>query len=291
MNMEHIREQLKEIQVPDSNVKKEVLQEIKKRSIKRKRRIKITSIVALFVIIIGLTQFERVKVVAENLYRTIHIALTDDTLVIDNPFEAVPVKVGQLDWIGKNKDQRVGMKEYTDVYEAEEELKINILENTMRYESVYQRGVPFIYYENHQMVELLFNYYSIGDLKDFHETVLENGDSQFSYSIKEDGIYKSPVSMRVMFFTETGANYQLNNMEDYNYEEKYTSPLNGITAYILKDTVQAASSEQKMLSYVAGTTTDKITVFVHDNLFYTITGNIPTSEMKTIIDSFITDKQ
>ncbi|MGI2294059.1 hypothetical protein [Paenibacillus sp. GXUN7292] len=33
-----------------------------------------------------------------------------------------------------------------------------------------------------------------------------------------------------------------------------------------------------------------MTVFAHENLFYTISGNIPSSEMKKIIDSFVIEE-
>lgn len=240
-------------------------------------------------IIIGFIQFERVIVVAENIYRNIHIALNDNTLVIDNGFEAIPIEVDNLAWVGE-KDRRVGTKYYTDIYEAENELSINMLENTMRYKSTHQRDVPFIYFEESQIAKLLFSNYIIGDLENYNETLLENGDWQSSNSIDKEAIYKSPVSMSVMFFTESGENHQLNNLDQYNYEEKYTSPSNNITAYLLKGSFQFSSSDETLLSYAADTITDKITVFVHDNLFYTISGDIPSSEMKKIIDSFVIEK-
>ena len=160
----------------------------------------------------------------------------------------------------------------------------------MSYYFVNHRAVTFVYFEKRKMAELLLGEFFIGDLKNYNEIYLENGDRQSSFSTDHNSIYKSPIKMRVSFFTGRGANYETGNWDIYDYEEKYISPVNGITAYILTDTFQIASGEKKLLLYAAGNTTDKITVFAHDNLFYTIYGNIPSSEMKKIIDSFVIEK-
>lgn len=58
-----------------------------------------------------------------------------------------------------------------------------------------------------------------------------------------------------------------------------------ITLLLLKHT-----KEERLLVYSVESTTEKIAVFVHDNLFYTISGNVPSTEMKKIIDSFEIEK-
>ncbi|GIP32031.1 hypothetical protein [Paenibacillus sp. J2TS4] len=290
MRMEFIREQLEEIHPPELDIKPSVLQQIqiRKQNHKRriKRRIQISAAAALLVIIIGTAQFNQVMAIAENVYRNIQIPLKNEILVINDDLEMVPIKVGNLTWVGK-KPKRVGSKLYTDIIAAEDELKINVLQNTMSYESVARRQVPFLYFEERNIAQLLLGEFFIGDLKNFSETILDNGDRQLSYSTDHDSIYKSPVSMSVLFFTGKGANYETDNWDIYDYDEKYISPVNGITAYLLTNTFQVESGEERLLIYAADNTTDKITVFVHDNLFYTISGNIPSSEVKKIIDSFV----
>lgn len=289
MNMKLIREQLEEIHPPELDIKKSVLQQIRIRRHNRKRRMQISAVAAMLVVILGTAQFHQIAAVAENLYRNIHLSLNNEILVIDNDIEMIPIKVDDLTWVG-SQPNRVGSKHYSDIHAAEDELKIKVLQNTMSYESNHQRQVPFLYFEERNMAKLLLSDLFIGDLSNFSETILENGDRQVSYGAHHDTIYKSPVSMTVMFFTGRGDNYKTDNWEIYDYEEKYISPVNGITAYLLTDTFQIASGEERLLISAAGNSTDKITVFIHDNLFYTISGNIPSSEMKKIIDSFVIEK-
>ncbi|MFD0710985.1 hypothetical protein [Paenibacillus sp. GCM10027626] len=290
MNMEIIRKQLEEINPPEINIRQNVLHQIRTRRQNRKRHMKISAVVALLVVIIGTVQFHEIAAMAENVYRNIQISLNNEILVIDDNLEMVPVEVKGLTWIG-SQPNRVGSKHYTDINAAEDELRIKLLQNTMSYESAIQRQVPFLYFEERNIAQLLLGDLFIGDLKNFSETILDNGDRQLSYSTDHDSIYKSPVSMRVLFFTGGSINYGTDNWDIYDYEEKYISPVNGITAYLLTNTFQVESGEERLLIYAANNTTDKITVFVHDNLFYTISGNIPSSEMKKIIDSFVIDKQ
>ncbi|GBG07657.1 hypothetical protein PAT3040_02213 [Paenibacillus agaridevorans] len=285
MNMELIRKQLEEITPPEMRFKQHVLQQIRIRRQIRKRNMQISAAVVLLVAIIGTVQFQQITAMAENVYRSIQILLHNETLVIDNNLEMIPIEVNGLTWVGKQPN-RVGYKSYTDINAAEDELKIKLLHNTMSNES----AVDFGYFEKRNMAELLLRYFFIGDLKNFSETILENGDRQHRYSADHDTVYKSPVNMKVSFFTGRGAEYEMDNLDTYNYEEKYISPVNGITAYLLKDTFQATSDESSLLMYAAGSITEKLTVFVHDNLLYTIYGNIPSSEMKKIIDAFVIEK-
>ncbi|WP_127588980.1 hypothetical protein [Paenibacillus koleovorans] len=285
MNMELIRKQLEEITPPEMHFKQHVLHQIRIRRQNRKRHMQISAAVALLVIIIGTAQFQQIAAVAENVYRSIQISLhNNETLVIDNNLEMIPIEVNGLTWVGKQPN-RIGYKSYTDTNTntAEDELKIKLLHNTMSNESM----ADFRYFEKRNMAELFLRYFFIGDLENFSETILENGDRQHRYSADRDTVYKSPVNMKVSFFTGRGAQYEMDNLDTYNYEEKYISPVNGITAYLLKDTFQAASEESSLLMYAAGSITEKLTVFVHDNLLYTIYGNIPSSEMKKIIDAFV----
>lgn len=286
IKMELIREQFADIQPPQVDIKRNVLLQIQIRKRNRRRRMQILAAASLLVVILLAVQFPRIAVVAENLYRNIQLSLNNGSLVIHNDMKAAPIKVDDLTWVG-SKPNRVGMKQYGDIHAAETELKIRVLHNTMSYEPVLKRQIPFSYFEKQKMGELLLNDLFIGDLRNFKESILENGDRQATYSADHTTIYKSPVSMKVMFFTGGGANYEANNLDVYNYEEKYISPVNGITAYFLRDTSQIASNEERLLTYAAGDRTDAVTVFVHDQLFYTISGNIPSDEMKQIIDSFV----
>lgn len=289
MNIERIRQQMKEIQIPDIDIKNDVLLEIKKRSTKRKRSFKIATVVALLMMIIGFIQFDRIIVIAGSAYKNIQLVLNHNSFVIEDEFAAIPIEVDNLDWVGK-MEKRVGTKEYMNIDMAENELNIHVLRNMMHDKSAFERQVSFLYFEEHKMAQLLLNEYIIGDLENVSEMLLENGDRQFSYLSSDHTVYKSPVSMSVIFFTETDNNYEMNNLEKYNYEEKYTSTANGITAYILDSDLHLSSKENTLLSNAAGTATGKMAVFVHDNLFYIMTGHIPTVEMKNIIDSFIIEE-
>lgn len=290
MKMELIRKQLADIKPPLVDIKQNVLQQIRIRRRNRRRRIQISVTAAVLLLaILGTTQFHQIAAVAENLYRNIQLSLNNESLIINNNMGTIPIRVDDLTWVG-SKPNRVGMKQYSDIHAAETELKLNVLRNTMSYEPVLKRQIPFSYFEKRKMGELILNDLFIGDLRNFKESILENGDRQVTYSSDHNTIYKSPVSMKVMFFTGGGANYEADNLDVYNYEEKYISPVNGITAYFLRDTSQIASNEERLLIYAAGTKTDAVTVFVHGDLFYTISGNVPSEEMKQIIDSFVVEK-
>ncbi|XID93881.1 hypothetical protein ACF3MZ_04970 [Paenibacillaceae bacterium WGS1546] len=284
MNMELIRKQLEEMNPPEIKIKQNVLHQIRIRRQNRKRHMQISAAVALFVVIIGTVQFQQIAAMAENVYRSIQLSLQNEILIIDNNLEMIPIEVHGLTWVGK-KPIRVGYKSYTDIHAALDELKINLLQNTMSNEP----AVVISYFEKRKVAELLLRHFFIGDLKNYSETILDNGERQYRYSA-DDTIYKSPVNMKVSFFTGRGAKHEMDNLDNYDYEEKYISPVNGITAYLLKNTFQAESEEKSLLMYAAGSITDKITVFVHNNLLYTIYGNIPSSEMKKIIDSFIIEE-
>lgn len=285
MNMELIRKQLEEITPPEMRIKQDVWHQIRIRRQNRKRRMGISAAVVLLVVIIGTAQFQQIATMAGNVYRSIQVSLHNETLVIDNQLAMIPIEVNGLTWVGKQPN-RVGYKTYTDIHAAEDELQIKLLHNAMSNES----AINFRYFEQRNMAELVLNYSFIGDLKNFSETIQENGDRQYRYSSDHDTVYKSPVHMKVSFFTGSGAEYEMDNLDTYHYEEKYISPVNGMTAYLLKDTFQATSDESSLLMYAAGSITDKLTVFVHDNLLYAIYGNIPSSEMKKIIDAFVIEK-
>jgi len=289
MNMELMRKQLEEISLPEIEVKQNVLHRIRMRRQKRKWHMRISAAIVLLVVIIGTLQFHQIAAIAENVYRNIQITLNNKILVMDDKLETIPIELKGLSWVG-SQPKRVGSKYYTDLNAAEDELKINLLKNTMSYEAANQRAVTFLYFEEQKIAQLLLGDFFIGDLKNFSETIIENGDRQSSYSTDQDSIYKSPVKMKVLFFTGGGASYETDNWDIYDYGEKYISPVNGITAYLLTDTLQVRSSEKSLLSYAAENITDKITVFAYKNLFYTIYGNIPSSEMKKIIDSFVIEE-
>lgn len=282
MNMELIRKQLAEMTAPDMPLKQQVLHQIQIRRHNRKRHIQLSAAAVLFVVIMGVLQFQQLAAMAENIYRSIQISFQNETLVIDNNLEMIPIEVNGLTQVGKQPN-RVGYKSYTGINAAENELKIKLLPNTMSNES----PVDFRYFEKRKVAELLLRDIFTGDLKNFNVTILENGDRQSRYHADQDSVYKSPVSMKVLFFTGRGAEYEMDNLDTYSYVEKYISPVNGIAAYLLKDTFQATSEENSLLMYAAGGITERVTVFVHNNLFYTIYGNIPSSEMKKIIDAFV----
>lgn len=291
MDMKEIRKQMEEIQLPVVDIKSDVLQQIKRRQIKRKRRIKIFSAIAAIVAITCLTQFERVAVVAENMYRNINVTLNDTTLIIDNEFQAVPIEIKDLNWVGSKWRGRYGGKDYPTIQDAENELKINLLKSEMGFiESPYPWGIPFAYFEKDGLAMLTFGDYIIGDLMNYTVIASEEGDSVDTSYDTEGTIYKGTVSMRVMFFTESGKDYALQNMEEYNYEEEYISKNNGIRAYIFKNGTQYASDEEGMLNFMIRDTTENVTVFVHNNLLYKLSGDIPTTEMKKIIDSFVVEE-
>lgn len=286
MNMELIRKQLEEINPPEINISQNVLHQIRIRKKNRKRHLRISAAVVLLVVILGTVQFHQIAAMAENVYRNIQLSLNNGTLIIDDNLEWKPIEVKGLTWVG-SQPNRVGSKYYTEMDAAESELTINLLHNTMSYESTIQRRITLLYFEERNMAQLLLGELFIGDLKNFSETILENGDRQSSYSTDDDSIYKSPVKLRVSFFTGSGGTYETDNWDIYDYEEKYRSPVNGITAYLLTDTFRVTSGEKSLLLYAAESPADKITVFVHDHLIYTLSGNIPSSEMKKIIDSFV----
>lgn len=290
MNMKLIREQLEEINPPEINIKQNVFHGIRIRRHHRKRRMQFSAAVVMLFIIMGILQFPQVIAMAENVYRNIKLSLNNEMLVVDDNIDLIPIEVSGLTWVG-SQPNRVGMKYYSDMNEVEDELGIKRLQSTMSIESIHHRQIPFLYFEERKMAQLLLGEIFIGDLKNFNETIMENGERQFSYNTEYDSIYKSPVSMRIMFFTGRGADYETGHWDIYDYEEKYLSPVNDITAYLLTNTFQIASGEERLLVYTAEATTEKIAVFVHDNLFYTISGNVPSTEMKKIIDSFVIEKK
>jgi outer membrane lipoprotein-sorting protein len=285
MNMELIRKQLEEITPPEMRFKQHVLQQIRIRRQNRRRHMLISAAIILLVVIIGTAQFQQIAAMAENMYRSIKLSLYNETLVIDNNVDRIPIEVEGLEWVGKQSN-RVGHKSYTDSHAAQDELKIKLLHNARSNES----ALNFLYFEKENRAELILRHFFIGDLKNFKETILENGDKRQSYSSDQETVYKSPIDMKVSFFTAKGAEYKMDNLDTYNYEEKYVSPVNGITAYLLKDAFQATSDESSLLMYAAGSITEKLAVFVHDNLLYIISGNLPSSEMKNIIDAFVVEQ-
>lgn len=60
----------------------------------------------------------------------------------------------------------------------------------------------------------------------------------------------------------------------------------GTKEYMNKYSAEKELNIKILTRYISGSATDKVTVFVHDNLLYTITGNIPTTEIRKIIDAF-----
>lgn len=93
--------------------------------------------------------------------------------------------------------------------------------------------------------------------------------------------------MKVSFRTGSVNNLEIYDWELFDYEEKYISPNNGITAYLMKYGRSIDLGKEKIELRSAAGETDSSIVFMHNNLLYTIYGNTSSGEMKLIIDSFI----
>jgi hypothetical protein len=290
MNMELIRKQLEGIETPEVNLTHhDILNEIRARKNRRRSNLRIVAIVAVLFIAVGTTQYQQISAFAGSLYRNITFSLNNDTLVIEN-LGTIPIEIGELNWLGnrneKREGTRVGSKAYADINALEEELGISILRNSISIDMSRHSRIPFVYFEKTNIVELIFQRHFIGDLKDYKETIEENGD--LSYSYKTDGsVYKSPLDMSVSFLTGNGENLENNSWEFFDYEEKYTSPINGITAYLMKYGGSITLGEEEIELRLAAGEADSVIVFVDDNLLYTIAGNVPSDDMKRIVDGFI----
>lgn len=290
MNMELIREQLEGIETPEINLTHhDILNEIHARKNKRRSNLRIITIVAILFIAIGTTQYQQISAFAGSLYRNITFSLNNETLVIDN-LGTIPIEIGELNWLGnrqnKREGTRVGSKDYTDINALEEELGVSILRNSISIDMSRHSRIPLVYFEKTNIAELIFHRHFIGDLKDYKETIAKNGDLSYSYKT-DDTVYKSPLSMVVSFLTGSGNDLENQDWEFFDYAEKYTSPINGITAYLMKYGGSIALGEEEIELRSAAGEADLVTVFVNDNLLYTISGNVPSDEMKRIVDGFI----
>lgn len=287
MNMEQLREDLESIQLPNIDITQRVLQHIRTHKQRNKRNQRITAAVIILVFTAVTLQFQQITAVAESFYRTIRISLNNDVLII-NSLSTIPFEVEGLVWVGsKREGNRVGTKYYSSIMDAEDELNIRILRNALSADMNRLNRIPFIYFEANKNADLLFHSHFVGDLKDYTETIYENGDIRTSYKADNETVYQFPLSMKISFFTGGGENIDNDNWEFFNYKEQYVSPLNGITAYFMKHDGIIALGEVKSSLRLAAGEIDFAAVFVHDNLIYTISGNVPSDEMKRIIDAFI----
>lgn len=284
MNIELIREQLKGIEVEEICMADEILNKIRARKQKRRLNLRVAAIIACLFISIGTIQFQQISAFAESLYRNIIISLNNDTIVINN-LGTTPIELKGFSWLG-SKGTRIGTKYYPGIKAVEEELGISVLYNPISVDMNRHTQIPLIYFESRNIAELIFHRHFIGDLKNYNETILENGDLQYSYET-DDTIYKSPLSMTISLITGSGGDLENHNWEFFDYEEKYISPVNGITAYLMKYAGSIGLGDEKIALRSAAGETNSIIVFANDNLLYTISGNVPSDEMKRIVDGFI----
>lgn len=287
MNMDQIREQLEGINLQSNISARTVLHEITVRKDKRKKKKQLIAVVALLAVILCAVQFQQISAFAESLYRELVVALRKDTLVFEN-FEFIPVEIRNLNWISSGEHgKRIGEKRYDSIETAEDELKISILRNPNSIELNRYMLINLIYFESDSRVELIFPRHFIGDLKDYQETKLENGDLYYSYQADDQTTYKSPLTMKIIFFAAAGDSFTNHSWTFFDYEEMYQSPASNITAYLMKDAGRVAFSGQELKLYDAATETKRIAAFAQNNLLYVIEGNTSVNEMRHLVDTFV----
>lgn len=282
MNMEQIREQLEGIQIQESIAPQDILNKIRDRRHKRKVRLWGMAAAAILLFAIGAAQFQQISSFAQSVYRSIILSLNEDTLFIGY-LETIPVEIKGLSWVGNE----IGNKHYSDIADVEEELGIHILRNTLSIDMDRHQRINLTLIKSRNIAELIFPRHFIGDLKNYQETLPDNGDLQYSYESDDNTLYKSPVSMTISFVTGEGKDVEKRPWEFFDYEEKYVSPENGITAYLMKNSENITLGGEKIALRVAAGEPGIIAVFVRNNLLYSLSGNISSNEMKRIVDAFI----
>ena len=286
MNMNQIREQLDDIDLQSNLSAQAVLREITIRRDKRKKSKQMIVLVVFLAVSLCAVQFQQISTFAGSLYRDIVLTLKDDKLVIEN-FEFVPVEIRDINWISSGeRGKRIGEKRYDNIEAAENELKLNILRNPNSIGLDRYMLINLVYFEADNRVELILPRHFIGDLKDYQEARLENGDLYYSYQADDQTAYQSPLTMKIIFFAAAGDSYANHSWTFFDYEEMYQSPVSGITAYLMKDSGRIAFSEQELKLYEAATETKRVAAFVQNNLLYIIEGNTNASEMKHLVDTF-----
>ncbi|MEN6316200.1 MAG: hypothetical protein ABFD25_18360 [Clostridiaceae bacterium] len=282
MNMEQIREQMEGIQIREPIATQDILNKIRARRQKRKARLRVMTVAASLLIVIGAAQFQQISTFAQSVYRSIILSLNKDILDIGY-LETIPAEIKGLSWVGGE----VGSKHYSGIADVEEELGIRVLRNTLSIDMERHRNINLTFFKTGNVAKLNFHRHFIGDLKNYQETILDNGDLKYSYESDGNTLYKSPVSMTISFVTGGGADVEKGPWEFFDYEEKYLSPENNITAYLMKPSGSIIMGGKKIALREAAGEPGIIAVFVWDNLLYTLSGNIPSSEMKRIVDAFI----
>lgn len=282
MNMEQIREQMEGIQIQEFIAPQDILNKIRVRRQKRKVRLRGMAVAASLLIAIGAVQFQQISAFTQSVYRSVILSLGKDTLYIGY-LQTIPSEIKSLSWIGG----KVGIKDYSGIADAEEELGIHVLRNTLSIGMDRHRRINLTFFKTGNVVELKFDRHFIGDLKNYQETILDNGDLRYSYESDDDTLYKSPVSMTVSFVTGGGNDVEKRPWEFFDYEEKYVSPENNITAFLMKHSGSIMLGGEKLALRAAAGEPGISAVFVRNNLLYTLSGNIPSSEMKRIVDAFI----
>ncbi len=124
-------------------------------------------------------------------------------------------------------------------------LKISSLRNPNSIELNRFMLINLVYFESDNRAELIFPRHFIGDLKDYQEVKTENEGLYYSYQTDDQTVYKSPLKMRIIFFAAAGNSFIDHSLIFYDYKEKYQSPVNGITAYLMKNSGHVAFSEQE----------------------------------------------
>jgi hypothetical protein len=282
MNMEQIREQLEGIQIQESIAPQDILNKIRARRHKRKMRLWGMTAAAVLLFTIGAIQFQQISSFAQSVYRRVILSLNEDTLFIGY-LETIPVEIKGFRWVGNE----VGNKQYSDITDVEEELGVHILRNTLSIDMDHHRRINLTFFKSQNIAELIFPRHFIGDLKNYQETIPDNGDLQYSYESDDNTLYKSPVSMAISFVTGGSDDVEKRPWEFFDYEEKYVSPENGITAYLMKHTGSITLGGEKIALRAAAGDPGIIAVFVKNNLMYSLSGNIPSNEIKRIVDAFI----
>ncbi|NLC42840.1 MAG: hypothetical protein GX783_01005 [Clostridiales bacterium] len=290
MNMKDVRRQFEDMEVQQHDFTTDVMNRIQIRSKKRKVRLRIATIAIALIITIGATQFQHISAYANSIYRNIAIRLNNDMIILDD-LDSIPIEIKDVNWLGHKKGNRAGVKSYASIEEAEEELKINILTNSISRSDIYHFGISFMYFENINKAELSFSNHFIGDLKGFKEIITEENNLRISYTADETTLYQSPLSMKITFLTGIGRDFENIDWESFDFEEKYISSTNGIAAYLMKYVPEFELNEdQTALRAAAGESANaKTALFVHENLLYTISGDAPFEEFKRIVDSFIVE--
>lgn len=287
MNMSQIHEQLAGIDLQSNLSAQAVLYEIAIRRDKRKKNKQLIALVVLLAVSLCVVQFQQISTFAGSLYRDVLISLKDDSLVFEN-FEFVPVEIRDINWISSwVRGSRIGEKRYDSIETAEDELKISILRNPNSIGLDRYMLINLIYFESDNRIEMILPRHFIGDLKNYQESRSENGELSYSYQADDKTVYKSPLSMKIVFFAAAGDAHINHSWTFFDYEDIYQSPISDITAYFMKDSGSVTFSEQELKLFDAAAEPKLVAAFVKDNLLYIIEGNTSNNELKHLIDTFV----